>query len=182
MNKSIKIILLFTLISSLILVFTNHFIDSIFYIILSSNYSLMDTLLVFQAVVSFVLWLIFGNILKHNIATAISNRSKIIFYIFNLITISIIIISVNYIGYILGYNPVYERNFLFSTFIGLNNDWFGTISFIAFNLLSTENQMSIQFICIDDFVAIVFIIIGVICGFNTRQIIKRSIRISNFRN
>jgi hypothetical protein len=125
------------------------------------------------------LWLLIGNILKHNICTEINKGYKIWIYIANLVTISIIIIIVNYIGSASGYSPVYENNFIFSSFIGLRNDWFGSIYFIIINFLYTGNLIDEQIIGVAYFLSTVFIILGVICGFNTRQIIRRSVRKSN---
>lgn len=174
MDKDFKSILKFTIISSVILVCMNRFISSLFYIVLSNNYDLVYVLPVVQAVISFVVWGIFGYVLRHKVASGASNKKKLTYYLLNIISISILILAVEYIAYLSSYIPVNQQNYLFGTFIGLKNDWFSTINIVALSFLNRDNLISIQSIGLLDIISIFIIILGVISGFSIRQIRRGS--------
>jgi hypothetical protein len=172
MVKTVIRMLIFIIFSFFVIKVLNSTMRYIYYESILINTVLEKSIFVIWLALVFAEWFFIGNVINYNMLTKMKSRFKYICHILFFISIGILIIIVNNVGDYLGFNPIYEKHKLFSTFIGLENDWFGPIKLLAINILGDDftvliySVLSILIMCL-------FIIIGTFVGIRTKQIVKK---------
>ncbi|HYF84708.1 MAG TPA: hypothetical protein VEB00_17025 [Clostridia bacterium] len=180
MIKNFAKILIYTLICIFVVVVSNYFMYIIrFGTALASNI-IMQGIFILWFLLSFSEWFIFGNILKHNVLAEAQNRFKLLTYILLLISVGGIITSVNILGYASGYDPLIEKHVVFSNFNALSNYWYHPVKLVLFYIqyyIERENYTIEKYMILSNIGINFLIITGVLLGFNTKQVIKKSRRL-----